>query len=617
MLLPVELVGMNGSKRTYEWSQCYNKSSIKWKIKFPNITRPSKKSIEIWKEFIVWLSDQRIQTIFDFHEFAAFKYKISNDRKTIKAEGNDESIIYQRIENHRKESMYKKSNEPTINEEEYNNAIVEIKASGEAIIHDIIFIHQWPTTNQQNNDNPFNEQITQAIQTNSIKAATDASCKNNQMTGHWRIESEDRSIKLENTLYHKEWGANTIVGAEVITLLELLEVIYKKSKHMHQGSIEIGFDNKKAYKTITSKVVKPTQYAQDGGAAIARIRQIINETQIEIKLTLITHAKRRSVTYQQNPTEHLINICHQRANRMYEMMDQRTQITNIKFHGRYTINIDGALSTNSIKEAIRIEDGKRQEDTYRQRKFPHYHDMIDPDAREAIPINKITPSLTKCVHGFNHFGIRSALINNNEIEESCPRCSTDETWEHVVKCVKTAEFRKEFITNLAKELLAVRQEKVSVNEIFDMLEDILNFLEDDDENEYETNQPMIGMKELFRGHVVKVWKGVDFSQSNYKILNKIVSKHCILYYQKCWKDRNDHYHNEEFQKERAITWKRKIESHVENNERVNVRNFMRQMTIDERHSSSKTILTWIYNMKNVMKKVKTMKTNDIRRYFEL
>ena len=55
-----------------------------------------------------------------------------------------------------------------------------------------------------------------------------------------------------------------------------------------------------------------------------------------------------------------------------------------------------------------------------------------------------------------------------------------------------------------KELLAVKQNKVSVNEIFDMLEDILNFMEDDDIDEYETNQHMVGMRELFRGHVVKV-----------------------------------------------------------------------------------------------------------------
>ena len=128
---------------------------------------------------------------------------------------------------------------------------------------------------------------------------------------------------------------------------------------------------------------------------------------------------------------------------------------------------------------------------------------------------------------------------------------------------------------------------------------------------------MIRMKELFRGYVIKVQKGVDFSQSKYKILNKILSKHCILYYQKCWKHRNDQYHNEDEQKRRAIAQKRDIERYVETNESINVRNFMRQINIGAQQSSSKMILKWIYNMKNVMKSVEKFKTNDIRKYFEL
>ena len=266
-------------------------------IKFSSITRLSGKIIQIWKEFVEWLRDQECKTIFDFKDFVSFKYMISNDKKTIKAKHDEQTITHKKVDNHRKEFMHKQTSELTTNDEEYNNAIIEAKASGEMITHDIIFSHQWPTINEHRYDNPFNQQITQAIQNNTIKAATDASCKNNEMTGHWIIETIDRSTKLENTLFHKEWGANTIVGAEVITLLEMLEVIHKKSKHMQHGSIEIGFDNRKVCKTIAAKVVKPSQYTQDGGVAIARIKQIINEAAFEIKLTLIIHSKRRSVAF--------------------------------------------------------------------------------------------------------------------------------------------------------------------------------------------------------------------------------------------------------------------------------------------------------------------------------
>jgi len=617
MLLPFELVGMTGNKQTAEWKQYYKKSCIKWKINFPEITRPSEKSIKIWKGFIEWLTLQTIQTMYDFQDYATFQYKISSDMTKIKEHVNDQTFLCIKDENHRLESRYQRSNEDHTEDESFNNAIVEFKASGQAIVCDIIYSSRWPLINMHEINIPFNDQITQAIQANDLIAASDASCKNEEMTGHWIIASMDRSIKVENTIYHQTWGDNTIVGAEAITLLELLEVIHKKSKHIQHGSIQIGFDNRTIYKAIQSTGMKPTQYTQDGGAAITRMKQIIEEATITIKLILITHSKRRKVTFQQNPIEYLHSVCDQRASQMYSVISQRSQITNIKYYGKFSLEANGCTSTNSIKEAIRIADGKRHEEVYRRRKFPHSHDMIDGEARVCIPISRITPSLIKCVHGFNHYGTRSVAINDNEFDESCPRCSETENWEHVVRCVKTVEFRKDFITDMAKELLSVKQNEVSANEIFDMLEDILNFMEENDEDDYETNQNMVGMTSLFRGHVVKVWKGVNFNQTKYKALNKILSKHCILYYQRCWKDRNEYYHNEELQKNRAVEWKRAIEQHVETNEGVNIRNFMRQMQIDEQRSSATTILKWIYNMKNAMKKVKQMRTNDIRKYFEL
>ena len=154
-----------------------------------------------------------------------------------------------------------------------------------------------------------------------MKVVTDVSYKNSKIIGYWRIESTDWSIKLENMLFYKEWGANTIAGAEVITLLEMLEVIRKKIKHIQQGSIKIGFDNWKAYKIIVAKVVKPTQYTQDGRAVIARIKQIINKAPIEIKLTLIAYSKRRSIIFQQNPAEYLLVIYDQRAYSMHDIID--------------------------------------------------------------------------------------------------------------------------------------------------------------------------------------------------------------------------------------------------------------------------------------------------------
>ena len=72
-----------------------------------------------------------------------------------------------------------------------------------------------------------------------------------------------------------------------------------------------------------------------------------------------------------------------------------------------------------------------------------------------------------------------------------------------------------------------KNRKVDSEEILSFAEDILRYLENEENEEYETNQYLIGMKKLFRGHAVKSWKGVDFSTIKYKEANKIVAVKCV------------------------------------------------------------------------------------------
>ena len=84
---------------------------------------------------------------------------------------------------------------------------------------------------------------------------------------------------------------------------------------------------------------------------------------------------------------------------------------------------------------------------------------------------------------------------------------------------------------------------IDVNEIISFCEDILVCLENDQEAEYETNQQHVGMTELFRGYVVKNWIGVDVNCKKHRYLNKIIARECVLFYNKCWKQRNQIMHN--------------------------------------------------------------------------
>ena len=47
------------------------------------------------------------------------------------------------------------------------------------------------------------------------------------MAGYWILTDKKRKFEIKNTVYYKKWVNNTIVGAEIIMLLELFEVLKK------------------------------------------------------------------------------------------------------------------------------------------------------------------------------------------------------------------------------------------------------------------------------------------------------------------------------------------------------------------------------------------------------
>ena len=60
------------------------------------------------------------------------------------------------------------------------------------------------------------------------------------------------------------------------------------------------------------------------------------------------------------------------------------------------------------------------------------------------------------------------------------------------------------------------KDDVEVNVILSFCEDIMRYLEGETKEECETNQHYVGMKELFRRHVVLDWFGNNFRYTKYK-----------------------------------------------------------------------------------------------------
>ena len=220
------------------------------------------------------------------------------------------------------------------------------------------------------------------------------------------------------------------------------------------------------------------------------------------------------------------------------------------------------------------------------------------------------------MNGYNHYGLRDAMINKNMVDSCCPRCNEVETWDHVVKCAETMNLRREFIEKLLLEMLK-NKGTIDANEIMSFCEDILVYLENDQEAEYETNQQHVGMTELFRGYVVKNWIGVDMNCKKYRCLNKIIARECVLFYNKCWKQRNQIMHDPIKQKERMKRWYEKEKERGRNSNYRQIRLHVEKHNLDVERCNSDTIRRWIMNMKTIEKKVEKIPANDIRGYLML
>ena len=96
-----------------------------------------------------------------------------------------------------------------------------------------------------------------------------------------------------------------------------------------------------------------------------------------------------------------------------------------------------------------------------------------------------------------------------------------------MKCKETVPLRREFVKQMLKELNINCPHNIEKEEILAIVEDILIYLEDRNSDNYKTNQGILGIRNLFRGYIVKVWKGANFAQDKYHKLNKIVVRLCI------------------------------------------------------------------------------------------
>ena len=82
---------------------------------------------------------------------------------------------------------------------------------------------------------------------------------------------------------------------------------------------------------------------------------------------------------------------------------------------------------------------------------------------------------------------------------------------------------------LHKDLQRAQIPSIIDNLLRTLIEDIRKFMREDFED-FETNQQVIGMKYLFRGFSIKVWRGTEFGCNKHKAYDVIVNQHCMNYH---------------------------------------------------------------------------------------
>ena len=145
---------------------------------------------------------------------------------------------------------------------------------------------------------------------------------------------------------------------------------------------------------------------------------------------------------------------------------------------------------------------------------------------------------------------------------------------------------------------------------------VLWYLENEREEEYETNQHFVGMKELFRGYAVIDWERTYLQCTKHRHLNAIIVKECAEFHNKCWKYRNEIYHDANRQNDKMMKWFEKKRK-VEECEYRQIRLHANKCRLDVNVCQCDAIKRWIMNLKRIEKKAEKIPPNDIRRFMIL
>ena len=89
---------------------------------------------------------------------------------------------------------------------------------------------------------------------------------------------------MEYKMYYKDWKLGGTKSSKASILLDMIETIHKKTKHIEEGRIILFNNNKLLIRTIWSDMLKENLFITEASTEITRTHKIIKKSIIEINL---------------------------------------------------------------------------------------------------------------------------------------------------------------------------------------------------------------------------------------------------------------------------------------------------------------------------------------------
>ena len=612
--LPCELLGQRGREQTIAYRENKAQSQIKWTFYHHEVEIPSKKAFKRWKGFIEWLQQRNIETIFDFDDDAVWNWRLRDDQNVLLVnEGQEKKVFVKTLHNEYKEIEWRKEYE----EGKFHGIIGILYSNGRLRIQfqqNQPQIRKVPESVCVLSDKEF--YIRDCIMMESAYAACDGSKKDNLFGGYCVITDVARSKSIRWKCSSNKWELNNVQTSEGYPLMMLFELVYKVSVGLRRGKVVIYVDRKHLIKEMMMSNQKASDFVKDCGAIKCRIMEIKDRLNIKIEMKYSSKDIENSERFEDNRGGHLMLECDTQSKLIRRRMENEEEDNKyINYIGNHALLVDNVPCDRGVKELIRKIDSRRMMKEYCKEKFKSNSRLIDIEARYQF--HGATRSAIKCMIGYNHYGKRHSIINQNIPSTRCPRCGEEETWSHVITCRTLADRNVSFVKEVQSELSSqaiTEQQKVAVQKI---TQDIEKFLLNAG-NRYDTNQKVIGWENAFRGYIVKRLRDDCNERYFNENINRRIIKRYTSYYMECWFERNEQFHDEDKQRKYVLEWTKALEERILKSNKVNAIRCLQQNKVRLEDKTTNYLQSRNKYLMKVYKDDKEETRNaDVRSYFKL